>query len=280
MGPYDLLIASHLLLTSTAHQLMNSLPLINAFWIGSKLGNLHAACLKSFVRHGHRVVLHTYDEGPTDTPSGVEIADASVLLSEDRIALHRNSGNLALVADLFRYELLAADAGVYIDCDCYCVKPLEDADYIFGRETDSRLCNAVLKLPPESPLLSEMRAIGQFTGFIPPWEKPLRKHMYKLRAALRRPVPLSKMKWGTAGPIALTYYANKFNLGQRAKPIDVFYPLHYQQVGLLRDPEIRLEDLITPRTKIVHLWNEFLRNNKQTPPPGSPLAKILASAHG
>src|SRR5699024_7235342 len=143
------------------------------------------------------------------------------------------SGSLALAADLFRYELMAMNAGIYVDCDCYCVRPLADDDFIFGWESDSRLCNAVLKLPPDCPLLSAMRAIGASPGFIPPWEKPLRKKSYQFRSAVGAPVPLSKMKWGTTGPTALTYYAKKLGLIDKARPIDAFYPLHYHHIGLL-----------------------------------------------
>jgi len=259
---------------------MSQLPTINAFWIGPRLGRLHAACLRSFVEQGHRVILHTYNPPPEDRPKGVEIADAAALLGRDRIIRHQKSGSLALAADLFRYELMAADAGIYVDCDCYCVAPLAGDDFLVGWETDSRLCNAVLQLSPDCPLLAAMRAIGASPGFIPPWEKPLRKKLYRFRLAAGAPVPLSEMKWGTTGPIALTYYAKALGLADKAKPIDVFYPLHYHHVGLLRDPEIKLGDLITPRTKVVHLWNEYLNKDNTAPLPGSPLAEILSAGDG
>lgn len=51
---------------------------INTVWIGKKLGPVHAACLRSFVRHGHDVVLHCF-ELPEDTPEGVRFFDAARL---------------------------------------------------------------------------------------------------------------------------------------------------------------------------------------------------------
>lgn len=256
---------------------MATLPTVNAFWVGPKLGALHAACLASFAAHGHRVKLHTYGTPLEGVPDVVEIADASKTLSRDKIVRHRQSGSLALASDLFRYELMAAEAGIYADCDCYCVKPIVDTDLIFGRESDQNLGTAVLKLPPDNPLLSAMRSIGTSRGFIPPWETSRKRKKYKLRSAIGRPVPISKMRWGTMGPIAITYYAKKLGMIDKAKPIDEFYPLHYHHVGLLRDPSVSLDDLITPRTKIVHLWNEFLRKDDRAPPPGSPLAEIINS---
>lgn len=76
------------------------------------------------------------------------------------------------------------------------------------------------------------------------------------------------------GPSALTYYVDQFDLAGRVQPIDAFYPILYQQVSLFYDPELSVQDLITPRTKIIHLWNECLRRIGHTPPLGSPLDEI------
>ena len=43
------------------------LPAVHAFWIGGPLGAMHTACLKSFIRAGHRTLLHVYDD-PGDAP--------------------------------------------------------------------------------------------------------------------------------------------------------------------------------------------------------------------
>jgi hypothetical protein len=255
---------------------MGGLPTVNAFWVGPRLGRMHAACLQSFVRQGHRVVLHTYDP-PEDAPYGVEIADASILLDRSKIIRHRKTGSLALASDLFRYELLAAEAGIYVDCDCYCVRPVPDEDFLFGWEDDKTIAIGVLKTPPDSHLLSALRAIGTTRGFIPPWEKPRRKFVYRLRAALGFPVPLPKMRWGTLGPVAFTYYTREFGLSGKTKPIDEYYPVSFHHTNLLMDPALRIEDIITPRTKVIHLWNEKLRKIEGEPPPESPLAKIIGS---
>ncbi|WOC15073.1 hypothetical protein [Pseudochrobactrum sp. MP213Fo] len=42
---------------------------VNSLWIGKRLGAVHAACLRSFIRHGHDVVLHAYGR-PEDTLDG------------------------------------------------------------------------------------------------------------------------------------------------------------------------------------------------------------------
>lgn len=210
-------------------------------------------------------------------PRSIELADASKLLSRDRLITHRKTGSLALASDIFRYELMAEEAGIYVDCDCFCIRPLLDADLIVSEERDDFLGTAVLKLPSDSPLTEAMRAIGTSRAFIPPWEKRRRQRGYRLRAALGRPKPLTDMKWGTMGPLALTYYAKKFGLMQRALPSDVVYPVSYHHASLLRDPDISLDELITSRTRVVHLWNEIQRRTQMPPPQGSSLAGILES---
>ncbi len=250
-----------------------NLPTINACWIGPRMGKMHAACLQSFVRQGHRVVLHAYDP-PIDCPNGVELADASKLLSRDMIRAHGASGSFSLTADILRFEILASGAGIYVDCDCYCVRPLDDEHIILGLETDTSIATGVLNLPVDSPLLSDMRAIATTRGFIPPWESGGRQRKYRLRAALGVPTPLAEMRWGTMGPLGISYYAKRHGLFDKAKPADTYYPVCFYQAALLRDPDLSLADLITPRTRIVHLWNEVQRNTIDPPPIGSPLHLI------
>lgn len=255
---------------------MTQLPIINAFWVGPRLGNLHASCLQSFVRQGHRMVLHVY-ETPEDTPPGVELADASLLMSKDRIIAHKKTGSLALASDIFRMELQAAESGIYVDCDCFCVKPLDDGEHIFGWEDGDFINAAVLKIPANSPTLAAMRAIPEASGFVPPWLKLKRRLRYRIRAALGIPVPLQKMPWGTVGPSAFTYYAREHGILSKAMPMDVFYPLHYSQIGLLYDPDLDIDDLITKRSTVIHLWNEVLRRKNSRVVRGSPLESILQS---
>src|SRR5262245_50684591 len=110
----------------------NLLPL-NSFWHGPELPPLSRACLHSFVETGHAVTLHVYDE-PRGVPPGVALADASRILSRDQIFIQRTHRTIAPFTDRFRYELLARDAGAWIDCDLLCLKPLTASPHIFGWE--------------------------------------------------------------------------------------------------------------------------------------------------
>lgn len=68
------------------------------------------------------------------------------------------------------------------------------------------------------------------------------------------------MPWGVIGPDAITYFLNELNLNNQVQPIDVFYPVHYQCIHQLIDPDLKIEDVTSSRTVCVHLYNEMLRN--------------------
>jgi len=253
------------------------LPVVNAIWIGPELGPIHAACLCSFLCHGHRVVLHCY-EPPKDTPKDIEIADAAKLLPAYRTIRYRRSGGLSLYSNLLRYEVLRAGLGLYVDCDVFCLRPIEDADYIFGWETGKSINNAVLKMPADCPALAALSAIKDTPNFVPPWRKKRRRRWEWLRGGAP-PLPLEELPWGTTGPNALTYYAKQHGVAHLASPIDRFYPLHWDQVRLLFDPALPLKALTTPRTDAIHLYHSklapFAHNGMST---SSPLWQICQTA--
>lgn len=248
---------------------------INAVWIDPRLGPVHAACLRSFVRHGHRPKLHVY-ERPCDVPERVELADANELLPASKIIRYAKGGSPAIFSNLLRYEILRKGLGLYVDCDCYCLQPIEDADRIYGFESETLIVNAVLKLPRECPVLAELARIKDGSAFIPNWMSSRTKRYYRFRAALGKPVKIHDMPWGTTGPHALTWHLKQQRLDRYAVPIDVFYPVHYNQVPLLVDPELTIEELTTKRTRLLHLSNEMIKNiDLSQVPKISPLGKIV-----
>lgn len=250
------------------------LAVVNTFWTGPRLGPIHAACLQSFLTHGHVVRLFAYD-APGDVPAGIEILPASEILPFASVRAYAEARHFELVSDLFRYRLLAAAAGLWVDADCLCVRAIEDDDYIFGRETSLGLNTAVLKLPATSPVLSALCSIAP--GFIPPWETRRRRSILRLRRMIGRPQGLELMTWGTAGPAAFSYYARRHGIDQLAAPSDVFYPIHWDHAERLCRADLTLADLITPRTKVVHLYTSVLKDRTfrhQQPEPGSPIALL------
>ena len=245
----------------------------NTLWIGPALGAVERACLLSVMRHGHRLRLYCYAV-PDGVPKGVEICDAAEILPEERIIRHK-SGSAALFANWFRYRLQEMGRGLWIDTDIYLLAPIEAAGpTVMGEEEPGVLNTAVLRLPPESPLLPELLALFEENS-VPPWLK----FRHRLRAQMRLLITgrsgLAMMPWGSAGPNALTALATRHGLCHLALPREVFYPVHWRDADWIRNPAIRLEDRITPDTVAIHLWNERIRQFKDLPAPsGSFLARL------
>lgn len=249
-------------------------PSVNMFWHGPRLGPVHAACLRSFLRHGHRVVLHGY-AAPEDLPEGVERFDARQIMPLADLIANRETGSVALGTNRYRYRMLAAGMGPYVDCDMYCLQPVPTDAYVFGREDARAINNAFLNYPPDSALATALVAETATEFRIPDWLSRRRKALLRVRRALGLGVSVRDMPWGVWGPSLLTHWVHKLGLEHRAQPIDRFYPLHYLNVELLLEPGLRIEDLTTPRSVAIHLCHKLL--DQRRPPPGSPLHGIIDS---
>ena len=232
----------------------DKLAIINAIWIGTYLGPVHVSCLKSFVIQGHKVILHSY-ECPKDKPDEVEFANANQLIPYDQMFKHRETGSLAVFSDLMRYELLRKEFGLYVDCDMYCLKPILDANYIVGCYDDEILGNAVLKLPPSCPVLTELCSIRENNNYFPPWLSNSKKWKHRIKKLIGIGGGIEDIPWGALGPGALTYYIKKYDLLELTQPIDIFYPVNHVFSNLLLDQELSYKDLVTHRTKCIHLSN-------------------------
>lgn len=244
-----------------------------ALWIGPRLSFLEQACLRSAVSHGHQVALYCYAP-PEGVPDGIELRDAAAILPEDEIIRHRG-GSPALFANRFRYELLRRGLGIWIDCDLYFVAPLPAlGDHVMGDQGGGVINTAVLKLPPDSPVLAALRAL--FTAQkVPPW-LPLRaRWKARLRRLLTGRVDLTRLPWGSAGPNALTWLAFAHGVADRALPPAIFYPMPWTEADWLFDPSRPLESVIAPETVAVHLWNERLRDRDFAAAPAGSFAARL-----
>jgi hypothetical protein len=242
-------------------------------WIGPSLGPVERACMRSVLRQSHELTLYCYKE-PEGVPEGVTLSDAGEVVPEDGVVRHRN-GSVALFANRFRYELQRLGRGLWIDCDTYLIAPIEDdSDYLFGEEESGLINNGVLRLPPDCPMLAPLLELFEEKK-VPYWLPLLPRIAARWRLARTGRTGLASMPWGAAGPRAITALANRHGLARMARPPEVFYPVHWRDAAWIADPGIALEDMITPRTVSVHLWNERIRGFKDAPAPaGSFLARL------
>lgn len=248
--------------------------LVNTIWIGNELGPIHAACLRSFLRHGHEVVLHAYGR-PHDTPEGVRLFDANKLMKEEEIILHKKTNSLTLASDRYRYRILREGMGLYVDCDMYCVRPFSENEYTFGWHSHDTINNAVLNAPHDSKFLKQVLEASEDLYFVPPWRKGHKGLYAKFRKAIGFPMHISRHKWVTIGPSLITHCVKEQGLLDRVSAIDIFYPLHWEQLDLLFEPGLRVADFIGSRTQGVHLYNSALKGRKVI--EDTPLYEIIQS---
>jgi hypothetical protein len=236
---------------------------------------IERACLLSILRQGHPLALYCYAP-PTGVPEGVELRDAAEILPEKCIIRHK-SGSVALFANWFRYELQRRGLGTWLDTDAYLLKPLDgDKPYLMGEYEPGQINNGLIRIPADSRVLPPLIALFAEQS-VPAWLPPRAwlAAWWRLRTTGRS--GLSQMPWGSAGPRALTALAKQHGVAHLAEPPQVLYPARWQDADWVRDPAIRLEDVITERTVSVHLWNERIKHFKDEPaPPGSFLARLQA----
>lgn len=233
-----------------------------SLWIGNALGLYEEMCLRSFVAHGHRVALYTYDEALA-VPPGVEPRDAASVVPRDRIqrnARGAGKGSFAVFADLFRYAALLRDGGTWIDCDMVCNGPaVPEGEVVIGRQHDRKLCIAVLKLPRGGALT---RAI--------------------LEDAERH--DLSAVQWSEIGATVVERHLRDAGLLDRALPKETFFPIAPLAVDRFFLPAAAgAVRAATAGSSMIHLWHERLRrygfDKRLLPPAGSFLDEMFRRYH-
>ena len=234
---------------------MKDLPTIAVLWIGGSLSWLERLCLKSFVDAGQPIVIYTY-ENVEGIPEGVEIRDGRKILEGKPMYRHARNGSVAPFSDIFRFHLMQKSPGeIWVDTDIYCWRPVEaETPHVFGYETPRQINSAVLGLPPDSDALGGMLEFMEDEFPIPPFLSPKVKASYREAAERGEPVHVSEMPWGLWGPLGISHFLKKTGEDKYAKPIDVYYPVHYRDRNRFFRRPVKALASITENTRTVHLW--------------------------
>lgn len=231
---------------------------ISALWIGGPLPVTSQMCLSSFVRHGHDVILYTFDS-QIPVPDGLTRVDAREILPEESVFANPDRPSYAGYANLFRYRLLQKQETTWVDADVLCLGPLPEGPYLYGYEWRRTVNNAVLRAPRDSELLRLLydRAVT---------------------------VPPEQVQWGQLGPALLTQTVGDLRLTGHTQRRRVLYPVHFIDLWRLWDPEqTRRVGRMMAGASTLHLFNEWLRRcslpiRSMTPPEGSFMAQELEKA--
>jgi hypothetical protein len=258
---------------------------INSFWRGGPLNWVTFACLKSFVTHGHRLRLFSYENIP-NVPKGIEVADARLVVPEERIFLFEGlgaplqQGSIGPFSDLFRYTLIEKGLGIWVDTDIYCVKLFDfPRPILCAWENANSVGTAVFRFPRESLMIRDM--IEMMT---PPFDFP-----YWLEDGLKakvvenldgRPFGPGRLTYAAYGPNSVTKLVHKFGLVEKVYDQDLFYPIHFKETELTLAPQEELWDRVTDQTYGIHLWySQLKRITGKDLPSGSFLSRLRKEAN-
>ena len=252
-----------------------------SFWTGP-ISWLEQMCINSMLAQGHTLAIYTYN--PAELKSvdrRVQILDASSALPLSAEVARQLAVRPSLTTDVLRYQLLEMQAGTWVDLDVLLLKPLPQADYLLAYEDQAHtwINGAVLRLPAGCPLLRDLIEFCGQRPVIGPWWPLSRRLKHQTLAAIGRPIPPEKCKWGVFGPRALTYFARRRGLDHHAREPESFYPLPYGRTADVLDVSVDITQYFTSDTVAVHLWANRLRkfiSNDRKPPPETWLGRYAA----
>jgi hypothetical protein len=228
------------------------MEIVQSFWHGDALPRHLMICMKSFLRHGHQFHLYAYREYPV--PAGVVLKNAAEILPECEVFHYiyadGSDGGVAAFADLFRYELLLKLGNWWVDTDVLCLSDtLPPGDYFFGWEQKDQICNAILKLPPESELARQLAEGARAAG-------------------------KKDLLWGQIGPALVTQTAKDLSMSYLSYPPHFAYPIHWSDYKkILFKSECASIKKSVAGAPFLHLWNQMFRldpsHNIMQPEEGS-----------
>ena len=104
---------------------------LNYLWIEGRVPRLQRACLKSYIQLGYEINLYTF------TPDELGVKHKNIFFKDAGSVLDRQFSNHLHYADLFRYILLHAEGGIWIDADMFLLRKIPDDKIIIS----SQHCN-------------------------------------------------------------------------------------------------------------------------------------------
>jgi hypothetical protein len=222
---------------------------------------LELACLTSFLRHGHEVTVYAYDRETVPPP--FRWRDAQDTMPREEVFTYKSgfgAGSVSGFANMFRFALLRAHGGWWIDTDLFCLSAAwPQGDIVAAWQDGHQINNAVLRLPPYAAIaelgLAQCRDVG--------------------RGAM----------WSQTGPGLLTDLFHHFCCLDHALPPGSFYPIHYRNWLDLIDPGAAATAWQKLRgAYAVHLWHECMREDGVQkivrPPRGSVLYDLIDRQDG
>ena len=210
--------------------------IIQSLWVGGRLSIIEVLCIKSFVDNGHEFHLYSYEQDINALKAGAIIKDANEIIPLEEV--YKDVANTyTSFANWFRYKLLYAKGGWWVDMDVICLKNFNfKDDYCFTTEVYFNLGvrqtianNAIIKSPPKAEFLKDMiEEMGK--------------------------VNLTKAPWGIFGSRFLEKILKNYESEQYIQPTYVFCPINWHETELFFKDKI---EMTFDHCHAIHLWNNI-----------------------
>ena len=229
-----------------------SLHIFQSFWYGAALSPYEWMCIRSFLDHGHAYHLYSYDG--LAVPAGCIVMDAAEILPREQVFVYRDGGSVSAFSNWFRYKLLHARGGWWVDTDMACISDTwPDAPRQVGYEdrgAREAVNGAVIRAEPGDPMMAEAFRIAAARG--------------------------QDVAWGQIGPKLVTQLVATGTYDYKVWGEQAFYPIHYDAFPFLFRPEFATLDELRQLGAVgVHLWNENFRLFKISKTAAPPAQSLL-----
>jgi len=229
---------------------------VQGLWVGGRLSKMEILCIKSFVKNGHHFKLYSYSD-IKNAPKKTEIKDAREILPESEVFKHKGSGfgsgSLSTFSNWFRYELLNAKGGWWVDMDVVCLRKFDfDRKGVISTYKSSSgkksVNNCVMRLTKKDPIL-----------------KYCKKFFEK-----KSP---EDIEFAESGPELVSKAIYETNSEEYTVPPNVFCPYNHQIFNEIVEPPINSIKKfkryllgqpfgeVSNNTFAIHMWNNMWREN-------------------
>lgn len=238
---------------------MPSLPIIQSLWVGPRLTKLENMCIASYLAHGHMFHLYTYSD-VDNVPVGTTVKRADRIAPLSMIDKFQNIANFS---DYFRYMLLWANGGYWVDLDNFCLRPYDfQVPYVFSSQRPGPASN-------ESEINAGVIRVPE------PGTEIIRFCLDQVRS-----MDTKTNHWSQIGPGLLLDAYHRFSLERYLKPYQTFCPLDFfgAPVNVIGPGTWNYQ--FPEEAYSVHLWNEEMRRacvNKDATYPNSLYERLKAT---
>jgi hypothetical protein len=213
-----------------------------SLWIGSRLSVMEQLSIRSFLDHGYRFHLYTY-QAMENVPQGTTVLRGEEILPANKMFCYRKGygkGSYAAFSNCFRYKLLLERGGWWTDLDSVCIRSLDYNDeHVLGNErAPDGLCRpaaGMIKAPRGSRLIEYC------------WE------------ACQK-VDLPRVVWGQIGPRLMAEAIRVTGVPVRILDPPAWYPIDYWDVWQLISGAA-----LPPDCQAIHLWQSRWRHERLDP---------------